>query len=44
MDGQRFGTRLNVPALGSHSSELLSQMGYAPADIEALRNAGVVKG
>ncbi|EJN25455.1 putative acyl-CoA transferase/carnitine dehydratase [Pseudomonas sp. GM79] len=44
MDGQRFGTRLNVPTLGSHSNELLSQMGYAPADIEALRSAGVVKG
>jgi len=44
MDGQRFGTRLNVPALGSHSTELLDQLGYAAAEIEALRAAGVVSG
>ena len=44
MNGQRFGTRLNVPELGSHSTELLAQMGYSDAQIQALHAAGVVKG
>jgi crotonobetainyl-CoA:carnitine CoA-transferase CaiB-like acyl-CoA transferase len=44
MNGQRFGTRLNVPELGSHSTELLAQMGYSDAQIQALQAAGVVKG
>jgi crotonobetainyl-CoA:carnitine CoA-transferase CaiB-like acyl-CoA transferase len=44
MDGQRFGTRLNVPELGSHSTDLLTQMGYSDAEIQALQAAGVVKG
>jgi crotonobetainyl-CoA:carnitine CoA-transferase CaiB-like acyl-CoA transferase len=44
MDGQRFGTRLNVPELGSHSTELLTQMGYSDAEIQALQAAGIVKG
>jgi len=43
MDGQRFGARLNVPELGSHSSELLDQLGYTPEEIRALHTAGVVK-
>jgi crotonobetainyl-CoA:carnitine CoA-transferase CaiB-like acyl-CoA transferase len=42
MDGQRFGTRLNVPALGSHSDELLVELGYTDADIGALHSAGVI--
>jgi len=44
MDGQRFGTRLNVPELGSHSAELLGEMGYDAAAIESMRAAGVVRG
>lgn len=43
MDGQRFGTRLNVPELGSHSAELLGELGYCDEDIQALHVAGVVK-
>lgn len=43
MDGQRFGTRLNVPALGSHSDELLAELGYTGADIAALHGAGVIR-
>ncbi|WP_082377821.1 CaiB/BaiF CoA transferase family protein [Pseudomonas sp. RIT-PI-q] len=43
MDGQRFGTRLNVPVLGSHSDELLAELGYTTADIDALHGAGVIK-
>ncbi|MBC3948482.1 CaiB/BaiF CoA transferase family protein [Pseudomonas folii] len=44
MDGQRFGTRLNVPELGSHSTELLGELGYCDEDIQALQAAGVVQG
>jgi crotonobetainyl-CoA:carnitine CoA-transferase CaiB-like acyl-CoA transferase len=43
MDGQRFGTRLNVPELGSHSDELLAELGYTTADVAALHGAGVIK-
>ena len=43
MDGQRFGTRLNVPELGSHSDELLIELGYTPANIRSLHSAGVIK-
>lgn len=44
MDGHRFGTRLEVPELGSHTSDLLEQIGYTSVDIDKLRVAGVVKG
>lgn len=44
MDGQRFGARLNVPELGSHSTELLAQLGYSDEEIQALQAAGVVEG
>ncbi|NVZ27712.1 CoA transferase [Pseudomonas gingeri] len=43
MNGRRFDTRLNVPQLGSHSAELLEEMGYASGDIEALRGRGIVR-
>jgi crotonobetainyl-CoA:carnitine CoA-transferase CaiB-like acyl-CoA transferase len=43
MNGRRFDTRLNVPQLGSHSAELLEQMGYASGDIDALRERGIVR-
>jgi crotonobetainyl-CoA:carnitine CoA-transferase CaiB-like acyl-CoA transferase len=32
-----------APRLGEHSVEVLKQAGYAPADIEALLAAGVVR-
>jgi crotonobetainyl-CoA:carnitine CoA-transferase CaiB-like acyl-CoA transferase len=44
MGGHRFGARLNVPELGSHSEELLRQLGYSEAQVAALRKAGVIKG
>jgi crotonobetainyl-CoA:carnitine CoA-transferase CaiB-like acyl-CoA transferase len=44
MDGRRFGTRLNLPPVGSHSEEILRQLGYSEARIVALRKAGVIKG
>lgn len=43
MDGQRFGARLNVPSLGSHSRELLEQLGYDSDVIEQLEAAGTIK-
>ena len=43
MDCQRFGTRLDVPALGSHSRELLEQLGYDAAAMARLEAAGTVK-
>ncbi|MFC6337888.1 CoA transferase [Pseudomonas sp. CCM 7891] len=43
MDGQRFGARLNVPELGSHTVELLREMDYSPEQIVALQQARVVR-
>lgn len=43
MDGQRFGTRLDVPSLGSHSRALLAQLGYAEDEIVRLEADGTVK-
>lgn len=43
MDGQRFGARLDVPSLGSHSRELLEQLGYGSEQIARLEAAGTVK-
>jgi crotonobetainyl-CoA:carnitine CoA-transferase CaiB-like acyl-CoA transferase len=43
MNGRRFDTRLNVPHLGSHSAELLEEMGYASGDVDALRARGIVR-
>lgn len=43
MNGRRFDTRLNVPQLGSHSEQLLEEMGYAAGDIDALRARGIVR-
>ncbi|MFG0547069.1 CaiB/BaiF CoA-transferase family protein [Pseudomonas sp. YQ_6] len=43
MNGQRFGARLNVPTLGSHSRELLAQLGYGDDEITQLEASGTVK-
>jgi crotonobetainyl-CoA:carnitine CoA-transferase CaiB-like acyl-CoA transferase len=42
MDGRRFGSRLDVPQVGSHSHALLAELGYSGADIQRLVDAGVV--
>ena len=43
MDGRRFGAELDVPAVGSHTRELLAELGYDAATIERLAARGVVK-
>jgi crotonobetainyl-CoA:carnitine CoA-transferase CaiB-like acyl-CoA transferase len=42
LDGERLGLRAPPPALGQHTDELLRELGYAPADIDALRADGVI--
>jgi crotonobetainyl-CoA:carnitine CoA-transferase CaiB-like acyl-CoA transferase len=36
LGGQRPGVRLDPPLLGQHNRELLAELGYSPAEIEAL--------
>jgi crotonobetainyl-CoA:carnitine CoA-transferase CaiB-like acyl-CoA transferase len=42
MDGQRFGTRLDVPLAGQHTHEVLAELGYTPPALDALVAAKVV--
>jgi crotonobetainyl-CoA:carnitine CoA-transferase CaiB-like acyl-CoA transferase len=42
LDGRRPGVYLNPPALGEHSRELLTGLGYGEADIKRLLEQGVV--
>jgi crotonobetainyl-CoA:carnitine CoA-transferase CaiB-like acyl-CoA transferase len=42
MDGERFGTRTELPRVGEHTREVLAGLGYGPADIERLVAAKVV--
>jgi crotonobetainyl-CoA:carnitine CoA-transferase CaiB-like acyl-CoA transferase len=41
LGGERPGVRLQPPKLGEHSAELLAELGYGSAQIEALRSANV---
>ncbi|MFJ4153458.1 CaiB/BaiF CoA transferase family protein [Pseudomonas sp. NPDC089752] len=43
MDGHRFGARLPAPEVGSHSRELLSELGYESAAIDSLVSAGLIR-
>jgi crotonobetainyl-CoA:carnitine CoA-transferase CaiB-like acyl-CoA transferase len=36
MDGQRFGTRIDVPAVGEHTREVLAALGYDAATIDRM--------
>ena len=42
MADQRFGLHRDVPREGQHSAEVLAELDYAPAEIEALIEAGRV--
>ena len=40
LDGARPGVRLDPPRLGAHTREVLADLGYAPAEIEAMLGTG----
>lgn len=42
MDGQRFGTRLDIPAVGEHTREVLAGLGYDAATIDRMLAEQVV--
>jgi crotonobetainyl-CoA:carnitine CoA-transferase CaiB-like acyl-CoA transferase len=42
LGGQRLGLRVAPPALGQDTAALLGELGYAPAQIEQLQQAGVI--
>jgi crotonobetainyl-CoA:carnitine CoA-transferase CaiB-like acyl-CoA transferase len=42
MDNRRFGARLDVPDLGSHTAELLSELGYSQSAVQALAQSNIV--
>jgi len=42
MDGQRLPVRLDPPRFGAHTRELLQGVGYAEAEIDALRQRAIV--
>ena len=42
MDGTPPSVRLHPPLLGEHTDEVLSELGYTPAEIVALRRGGAV--
>src|SRR5258706_688665 len=44
IDGNRLGTRLDLPHIGQHTRELLAQLGYTPQQIEGLVKDGVAHG
>jgi crotonobetainyl-CoA:carnitine CoA-transferase CaiB-like acyl-CoA transferase len=43
LDGKRLPKRMDPPALGSHTQELLEGLGYADGDIERLAATGIVR-
>ena len=42
MDGRRFGARLDVPKLGSHTADLLAELGYTDTAVQSLTATNVV--
>ena len=43
LSGQPASVRRPPPVLGEHSDEILAEAGYGPAEISALREAGVIR-
>ncbi|MDM0044877.1 CoA transferase [Variovorax dokdonensis] len=43
MNGDRPGVRLQPPAIGEHTGDLLGQLGYTPDQIARMQDAGVVR-
>ncbi len=43
MDGQRFGTRLDIPQIGQHTRDVLESIGYSAQAIDALLDEGAVR-
>jgi crotonobetainyl-CoA:carnitine CoA-transferase CaiB-like acyl-CoA transferase len=37
-----LGLRRQAPSIGEHSAEILAELGLAPAEIEALRDRGII--
>jgi crotonobetainyl-CoA:carnitine CoA-transferase CaiB-like acyl-CoA transferase len=42
MNGQRFGAHIDVPRVGQYSKEVLAELGYSSAEIDAMIAAGAV--
>ncbi len=42
LDGERLGVRTSPPAMGEHTQEILSALGYSEERITALIQQGVV--
>ena len=42
MDGVRFGTRLDIPAAGEHTREVLLGLGYTAVDLDGLTENGIL--
>jgi crotonobetainyl-CoA:carnitine CoA-transferase CaiB-like acyl-CoA transferase len=42
MNGQRFGVHVDVPRVGQYSKEVLAELGYSAAQIDAMIAAGAV--
>jgi crotonobetainyl-CoA:carnitine CoA-transferase CaiB-like acyl-CoA transferase len=42
MDGQRFGTRIDIPQVGEHTREVLKSVGYGDAEVEKMISGKVV--
>ncbi len=40
LDGERLGMRRDLPAVGEHGGEIAAELGYAAAEVAALRAAG----
>ncbi|HEV7803910.1 MAG TPA: CaiB/BaiF CoA-transferase family protein [Burkholderiales bacterium] len=43
MDGQRFGTRLDIPQIGEHTRDVLASIGYTQQEIARLVDEGAVR-